>query len=193
MLWAFAREGGLPFSNYIAHVSNIDLLFPASTTSLRHTALSTESIIPASVSLYLIEKPPGRPSHIPATMGHRHNNHHQPTPRTDQHWLLGRFRRLHLPHHSRLLLILHPCCERLVAQAAHDSHKRHTVGTFPAWTSWRTSDYCCDCLVRPSILLQFLADRQEDGCGVNELLHSYLWGDGDFQPPLLAFVWQETL
>lgn len=154
MLWAFAREGGLPGSKYIARV----------TVSAPECVLLTH---------YL--HTPGKPTHLPPPLRNRHNSRNQHPPRPHQHRLRRRFRRLHFPHRRKLLLIVHSRRLRDAEQAPYNSRCRYTLGSIQAWEVWCACYDSGDLVFCAWCILFYVADGDESDLGDYELLRFCVW------------------
>ena len=172
MLWAFAREGGLPFSSYIARVS-----------------LSK----PRYITFDLCSHLPGRSTHLPSTVCDWSNDNHQPFASIDQHWIIRGIRRLHFPNRRQLLLVLHTLGLCDAKQAAHNTTFRLTLGTIQAWACRRANHSGGNRLLDPWRLLLHVANDGETKRREHELLRRSVRRRHYLQSPVLALLWSETL
>ena len=172
MLWAFAREGGIPFSKYVARVSCF------------------KSICIALFSGLYIS---GRSTNPPPTIRDWNHDDHQPTVGIDQHRIIRRVRRLHLFDHCELLFFIHPVGLRDAQQTSHDSRLRLTLGPVQTWACRRPCHRRGASLLRPRRLLLHVAHNEETNGGEYELLCRGVRQRHGIQPFLLVCLWQEIL
>ena len=158
MLWAFAREDGLPFSKYIARVG-----------------LTQETLTTSCPFLIL----PGRPTHPTPPLCYRNNHCHKSSARSHQYRFIRRLRRLHLFNRSKLLFLLHPLRIRNAAQAPHNSSLGVTLGAIQIGACRGPNHRGRYRLLDPwGFLLDVADDGQAHSCKY-ELLCSCIWGSDD--------------
>lgn len=159
MLWAFAREGGLPYSEYVARVSCFN-----------------SRCLTSVPCLHIL----GRSTHAPPTIRDWNNNNNQPTTGLDQHRIICGIRRIHFVVCRQLLLLIHPFRLRDAEQTPHNSRFRLTLGTVQAWTC-RCSNHCGgNSLLRTWRVLFHVAYDGETNRGEHELLRTHVRRRDDF-------------
>ena len=176
MLWAFAREGGVPYSKYIARVSQPSPNIPPNLQSpippinkKERVFLKTPYLTP---HLHLL----GRPPHLPPPLLHLSNSPPQPPPRPNKHRLLNRLRRLHLPHRGRVLLLLHRRRQRHALRAPDHSPFKTPLGSFPPRPRRRPGHGHSDRVFGPGGVFLHVAACGEARCGGDELVRVGVWG-----------------
>ena len=125
MLWAFARENGLPGSSYISRVNSRLSGYVCDWTDKSDS--------------------PGGPRNVTSNMVDRGFRSDQPTPRPHQHRVERRVQRLHRSHGSSILLILHNRRLRHVMETPDNTSFGFSMGPFqtrPLWRSDHPDLYC---------------------------------------------------